>query len=217
MMLDETMRHTRALYIDLESTCWNRTPPPGLTPEIIEIGVVELDLTDLRITQEAAYFVRPRRWEISQKCTKLTGITSDDVRHAMTFPKVLATVIERFRPKATPCCAWGDDFSLLTKACNSEGLANPFRQPIDLCKSFQGILAAKQQPSLASALELMGLQFEGFPHGALNDARNTARLHIAVLHHMRTKRETLPTSTNVADQTESLSPFAQKLAHALKQ
>jgi len=61
MMLDETMRHTRALYIDLESTCWNRMPPPGMTPEIIEIGIVELDLIGLRITQEAAYFVRPRR------------------------------------------------------------------------------------------------------------------------------------------------------------
>ena len=216
MMLDETMRHTRALYIDLESTCWNQTPPSGMTPEIIEIGIVELDLIDLRITQEAAYFVRPRQWEISQKCTKLTGITSDDIQHAKTFPEVLAAVVEKFRPKATPCCAWGDDFALLTKACNSEGLANPFRQPIDLCKSFQGILAAKQQPSLVNALELMGLQFEGFPHGALNDARNTARLHIAILRQMRMRRETQPTSTKAVDQAASLSPFAQKLAHALK-
>lgn len=125
-------------------------------------------------------------------------------------------MIERFRPKATPCCAWGDDFALLAKACNAEGLANPFRQPIDLCKSFQGILAAKQQPSLVSALELMGLQFEGFPHGALNDARNTARLHVAILRQMLMKKETQPTSTKVANQPESLTPFAQKLVHALK-
>ncbi len=41
-----------------------------------------MDLSTLCITQQASHFVRPRRWEISLKCTQLTGITAEDIQSA---------------------------------------------------------------------------------------------------------------------------------------
>jgi hypothetical protein len=64
-MIDADMFHTTALYLDLEWTCWDAPPPPGMQPEIIEIGLVEMNLDTLDIIQEGTYFVRPRRWERS--------------------------------------------------------------------------------------------------------------------------------------------------------
>ena len=214
-MLDKATHHTRALCIDLELRCWSETPPLGMVPEIIEIGVVEVDPVDLCIVKEAAYFVRPRRWEISQKCTRLTGITAGDIKDAKAFPEVMSTVIDNFRPKATLCYAWGGDFALVAKACRLTGVADPFQHRVDLSQLFQGIVVAKQQSSLIGALELMGLQFEGVPHGALSDARNTARLHRAMLSRLRMV-VTPPPTPYEWDEPELSSPFAQKLAHALE-
>ena len=50
-----------------------------------------MDLSKLKILDEASYFVRPRRWEISKKCAKLTGITDEDIRSAKPLAEVSAT------------------------------------------------------------------------------------------------------------------------------
>ena len=78
MTVPDEKHHTRSIYIDVEQSCWTGPPPPGMRQEIIEIGVVEMDLQTLEITRERARFVRPRRWEISDRCTELTGITEGE-------------------------------------------------------------------------------------------------------------------------------------------
>lgn len=78
----------------------------ALHQEIIEIGVVERDLGSLAVTRERAYFVLPRRWEISERCTELTGITKQDIRSARPFPEVLEALAEEFTPNRALCCAW---------------------------------------------------------------------------------------------------------------
>ena len=210
------MISARALYLDLEWTCWNVPPPPGMQPEIIEIGLVEMDLDTLQLVQEAAYFVRPRRWEISMKCTNLTGITAEDVRSAPPLSEVLATLTQRFEPQQKPCCAWGEDVSVIAKTCKRLGLVSPFRRPIDLATVFQGALATKDQKSLGAAVQMLGLEFDGVPHGALPDARNTARIHACMLRRLRRLPDLLPPQVINNDQVAPLSPFAQKLHESLK-
>jgi inhibitor of KinA sporulation pathway (predicted exonuclease) len=92
----DPLYHTRSLYIDVEQTCWSEPPPVGMKQEIIEIGVCEMDLTTLEITRSKSYFVRPRRWEISAKCTQITGITTDDIRTARPFPEIILALTEEF-------------------------------------------------------------------------------------------------------------------------
>jgi len=210
------VHHTNALYLDLEWTCWNVPQPPGMQQEIIEIGIVEMDLITLDITQEAAYFVRPRRWEISPKCSALTGITNEDIRTAKPLGEVLAAVTKKFQPADKHCCTWGDDVSVIDRTCTSQGLVSPFRRPIDLCKVFQGVFATKNQLSLGGAIQMLGLEFDGEPHGALPDARNTARLHASILYRMRREPEPVPSPTIEKIEVVSLSPFAQKLVDCLK-
>ena len=50
------IRYNTALYMDLELTCWDTVPPPGMNSDIIEIGVVAMDLGSLEIVDEASYF-----------------------------------------------------------------------------------------------------------------------------------------------------------------
>jgi inhibitor of KinA sporulation pathway (predicted exonuclease) len=184
--------------------------------EIIEIGIVEMDLVTLNITQEASYFVRPRRWEISPMCTKLTGITNEDIRKAKPLDEVLSVLTKRFRPANKPCCTWGDDVSVIARTCTSLGLVSPFRRPIDLSKVFQGAFVTKEQLSLGGAIQMLEMEFDGVPHGALPDARNTARLHASILRRMRREPDPVPSPAVERNEVVSLSPFAQKLSECLK-
>ena len=216
MPFDETVQHTRALYIDLECLCWDGPAPPGMKQDIIEIGVVEMDLGTLQIVQESSYFIRPKRWEISSKCTtQLTGIVREDILTARSFSEVLTDIAEKFRPAATPCCAWGNDHSLLSIHCDLMRVRNPFKQPIDLCKVFKGLIAARQTLGLGDAVTMLGLKFEGVPHGALPDARNTARVHAAMMSRMHLEPSSVEPAIVTRVAPVPLSPFARKLAQSL--
>jgi hypothetical protein len=48
-----------AVYLDLELNCPDRFRPGDPDPEIIEIGIVELDIASLRIVCERDYLVPP--------------------------------------------------------------------------------------------------------------------------------------------------------------
>jgi inhibitor of KinA sporulation pathway (predicted exonuclease) len=190
---------------------------PGMKPEIIEIGVVEMDLTSLVITQEASHFIRPRSSEISTKCTQIRGITLDDVRKAKPLAEVLVDVAQKFLPANKPCCAWGDDVSVLARSCAYLGIKSPFRRPIDLCSAFQCVLAMKERASLRNAIHVFDLEFAGVPHGALPDARSAALLHASILRRLRGESDLVNTPSMKPSEVMSLSPFAQKLSVSIKQ
>jgi DNA polymerase III epsilon subunit-like protein len=88
-MKDVTATHERALYIDLEWNCWDGLPPAGRRSEIIEIGAVEVDLNSLEIARKAAYLLRPRHLDIGSRCTRITGISTEDLKSARAFQEVL--------------------------------------------------------------------------------------------------------------------------------
>ena len=216
MTIEDSKRHERLLYIDTESTFWAGPPPPGLSHEIIEIGVVEMDTTNPKITRERSYFVRPRRWEISPRCTSLTGITADDIRAARTFPEVIAKLEKEFSPSTALCCAWGDDAGLIAAACRKHGLPMPLRHLLDLAHLFQNLLLLKQRASLLSAVAMLGLNFDGVPHGALPDARNTALLHAEILRRIRREPDPAPSTPQAIEGSPAMTTFGQKLLAALE-
>lgn len=208
--------HPEAVYLDLEWTCWNSPPPPGMQQEIIEVGIVALDLNELEIVGEASYYVRPRRWEISPMCTEITGITEEDIRSARPLGEVLETLKERFQPRGKPCYAWGEDISILAQKCSSIKLASPFGRSLDLSRILQAAFAAKEQMGLKAATEMLGIDFDGFAHGALPDARNTARVHASILRRLRREPDPIDRPSLAGTTAVALSPFAQKLSGCLK-
>ena len=48
-----------ALVIDVESTCWEQSPPRGQMSEIIEVGLCVVDLSLLRRTERRSLMVKP--------------------------------------------------------------------------------------------------------------------------------------------------------------
>lgn len=207
--------HARSLYIDLELTCWSGPPPPGMQPEIIEIGVVEMDLQTLEITRENSYFVRPKRWEITERCTELTGIIKDDIQNARPFPSVIEALKEEFMPGKAQCCAWGHDASLLASTCQAHGFKTPLRYRVDLSRLFQELFLLKQTPGLRDAVEILGLGFDGVPHGALIDARNTARVHAELVRRMRREPDPITSPVKQLIEASPITSFGEKLRRAI--
>jgi len=97
-----------AVYLDLEWNCCDASRHRGAAPEIVEIGLVELDPTSLRLIREANYRVRPRQLDISLRCTTITGITRDDLLSARPLRDVVSKIAHEWSTKAT-CFAWGAD------------------------------------------------------------------------------------------------------------
>jgi len=209
------LQHTNAIYIDVEMTCWAGPPPVGMNQEIIEIGAVAMDLTSLEITQEQSYFVRPRQWEISQKCTALTGITKEDIQSASSFEDVLTEFIKTFDPKSKLCGTWGDDADRIQQACQARGLKSPLRYLVDVGHLFQRAFLLKQQVSLQRAVTLLGLKFNGAPHSALGDARNTALVHSDIIRRIRQAPERQIIPATESDDVSGKSEFAKKLVDSL--
>ena len=164
----------------------------GLKQEIIEIGIAEMDLQTLEITREASYLVRPRRWEISNRCTDLTGITRDDIQAARPFPAILKLMTADFSPSNALCCAWGNDAELIASTCRIHGAKSPLRNCVDLAHLIHRLFLLEQQASLRDAVRMLGMEFDGIPHSALVDARNTARIHAAVIRRLRREPDPPP-------------------------
>lgn len=175
----------RVIYLDLEWTCWDGPVPGGRYPEIIEIGVVELDCRSLEITREAGYLVRPRHLDISPECTRITGLTAEDLKHAARFAEVFAQLDNEFEPKGKLCGTWGNDAEIFAQACRKHGLRSPIRNVVDVSQVFWRLFLQRQQPSLASAVKALGISSDGAAHMALADARNTALVHAEMVRRIR--------------------------------
>jgi hypothetical protein len=115
-----------ALDLDLEMNCPDRFRPGAGDPEIIEIGIAELDVeSSLEIVREQSCLTRPQR-EISHRCTRITGLTGDDFKGAKPLKEVIADMRAQWPAKPTGI-TWGDDGAILTRACRQLHLAMPFR------------------------------------------------------------------------------------------
>ena len=87
---------------------------------------------------------------------------------------------------ASDWCAWGRDDELIRENCDRSGAEFPFPgQFHDLAAQVRLLLGLTYRLGLDEALARFGLDFEGQPHDALADARNLARLHIAVAGRLR--------------------------------
>ena len=50
MTKNKDIKYDKLLIVDLEATCWRGRPPKGMRQEIIEIGIVALDLNTKEIS-----------------------------------------------------------------------------------------------------------------------------------------------------------------------
>ena len=182
------IRLDKLVVVDLELTCWNCLPPDGEVSEIISIGAAELILDEdmPRVGRTLDLLVRPMHSTVSEFCTHLTGITPAIARRGRPVMEACATLRRTMGGSSKAWGGWGDDRTALEEAATRDGFPPPMEGPyIDLGALWGMLSGARRGVGLSAALQAAGMEFEGTPHRALDDAVNTARLVGSLAHVLR--------------------------------
>lgn len=198
------MAKDKILVIDLELTCYEDNKfPEKEVPDIIEIGIAEIDIRKKEIIRRKQFYVKPERSTISAYCTSLTGITPQIIRkQGIDFKEACRLLIQKFGSTNKAWAGFGDDI-LSFKSQVEYMLYEQLKEYIQNSKnpeqteqniwyndptSYSYIdisLLAKSRTwdslSLDKTMEKMGLQFIGRKHSAYDDAYNTARVLLELL------------------------------------
>ncbi|MFN8459716.1 MAG: 3'-5' exonuclease [Anaerolineae bacterium] len=171
------------LVIDVESTCWGGSPPPGEESEIIEIGVCLLDVaTGKRIGAESI-LIKPQCSTVSPFCTQLTTLTQTQVEAGISFKAACALLKSNYLAKERTWASYGDyDRRQFERQCQASQVGYPFG-PTHL--NVKNLFALRhklpQEVGMAEALALLKLPLTGVHHRAGDDAWNIAQILATLL------------------------------------
>ena len=174
--------NTKINVIDLECTCWINEPQPmGMIQEILEIGIVQIDLNKVEIVQSESILVKPTLSKISWSCTHLTNITDEMVKDAMTFPDATDRMIKIFNTKRLLWASYGNfDRNMFETQCKLLNVEYPLSdQHVNIKAVMRSVYPDVK--GLSSALNKFKMQFEGLPHRGIDDAKNTAKIYMILL------------------------------------
>ena len=186
--------------VDVEATCWTTDPDQpwseqqnGRPNEVIEIGIVALNLKDMGILQQASYLVKPRRTAVSKFCTELTGWTQQDVDGAPDILEVLSSIRRDFNiTRHHTWWSYGeyDKYKLSSEPGNGslfdlygtisqEFPQSPFSQ-MRAHFNAKTLFAMKhnlqRELGMARAMNFLNLPLEGRHHNGLDDAVNITKI-----------------------------------------
>lgn len=179
-------------FVDLECTAWEDGKlPDGRSQrdymEMIEIGIVQMDVRTLEIEMKESYLIIPTEMGLSgitEYCTKLTGITQQMIiKEGLALDYALARMMSEFKTAKYEWMSWGDfDRTQTEKECKRKGLQYPFSKTHTNFKYWFSLLTNQNvQRNVEGALEFMKMKFEGSPHRGVDDAYNIARLYREVM------------------------------------
>lgn len=179
------------IFLDFEMTCIEYKKPnpieiPNSCREIIEIGAVRIDEQGI-ITDRFSQLVKPV-WEenVTKKCTQITGITIDGLKNAPPLAEALSLFESWLGTNEVKFYAWGDDDLVQLKLeCKFKGLYDPLPVIYNKWRNYQRIFMKlfnlSRAISLKDAINMVGFDFEGKQHSAVDDAYNTARILLMTL------------------------------------
>ena len=170
-------RLDRVLVIDIESTCWEGGfPPRGESNDIIEIGLVPLELTTGRRLEKRSILVRPQRSTVGTFCTELTTLTQEQVSKGVAFKDACKLLEDEYHSSERLWASFGDyDRRQFEKQCRETGVRYPFGPSHLNVKTLCAMSTGQcSELGLPQALALMRLQLEGTHHRGHDDAWNIA-------------------------------------------
>jgi inhibitor of KinA sporulation pathway (predicted exonuclease) len=170
--------HTLVNVVDVEATCWEGRPPPGVASEIIEIGLTVVDIERRERLAKHRILVRPHRSRVSAFCTELTGLTQEEVDTGVEFAEACRLLADEHRAGSRPWASWGEyDRRQFERQCEATGTRYPFgRAHANAKQVFTEALGLRRRPGMAAALGVAGLPLEGRHHSGADDAWNIAAL-----------------------------------------
>jgi len=180
------VRSNKLIVVDLETTCTNENAEQ-FSNEIIEIGLSIVDLKTLTVEKNISIMVKPQRSEVTDFCTKLTGITPEDVKDGLLLPDAALTLIKEYETDKYVWASWGDfDRLMVNREAKQYKARFPFnRQHLNLKALFGQVHGLDELVSLGTAVKMSGRVFEGRQHRGVDDARMTAQLYIDMLKKLR--------------------------------
>lgn len=178
--------YDQILVIDVESTCWDgeiSIRPTSAESEIIEVGIALLDHHTGVITREDSLLIRPVRSEVSEFCTQLTGWTQEDLMDGLTYEEACKTLRKDYSSRRRIFASWGNyDRNQFMSQSRSFDVDYPFG-PSHLNVKDLFIIQSRiwSQCDVMTALQMLGLEFEGRWHNGGDDAYNIARILACLL------------------------------------
>jgi len=173
-------RLDKILVIDVEATCWEKNSSEKQISEIIQVGLVILNTEDLRELNRLSYLIKPRYSNVSEFCTKLTGITSKDVKSTnCDFPTFCKKIKERIpHLKDYTWGSWGNyDRRQFERNCKLYRVPYPFGAThINIKNLFALKYKLKREIGMMGALKILELAHIGKHHNGLDDAINIANI-----------------------------------------
>ncbi|KOV83495.1 DNA polymerase III [Nocardia sp. NRRL S-836] len=171
------------LVVDIESTCWEGSPPGGQVSEIIEIGVCPLEVSTGKRGERRSVLVRPTRSAVSQFCTRLTTLTAAQVAAGVSFAEACALLREEYRSADRVWASYGEyDRKMFERQCADFGVRYPFGQRhINVKTLFALTHALPGEVGMAEALRIAGRKLDGTHHRGHDDAHNIAGLLAGLL------------------------------------
>lgn len=167
-----------ALVLDIERTTWRGRPPKGMRQEIIEIGVATFNFHNGFVEKKESIFIKTQNSEVSDFCQELTGISQDFLdKNGITIQEAMRKLWKRYESNKRMWMSWGEsDRMYLSQDCRFYEIQNPMHLGyLDVRDLF--ISKYNYEPSLTTALQEVGLEFQGDEHSGLADAYNTALLY----------------------------------------
>jgi inhibitor of KinA sporulation pathway (predicted exonuclease) len=179
----------RVLVVDVESTCWEGPAPSGEEPEVIEIGLVELDVPTLERVARRSILVRPERSRVSPFCTRLTTLTAEDVEGGVPFAEACTTLRTAHDSAHRIWASFGEyDRTMIEDQCRRLRVAYPFgTRHLNVKALFALVYGLPREVGMRRALKIAGLDLEGTHHRGSDDAWNIAGLLAGLLGRARSE------------------------------
>lgn len=174
-----TILRDHILVVDIEATCWKKTPPPGEKMEIIEIGAVLLDVETATPHHKRSILIKPVRSKVSRFCTRLTTLTQAQLDEGGTTFAAGCDALEReFQASQRLWMSWGDfDRRIFSEQCAETGVVYPFSDHhANIKRLFAGMLLNGKAVGMSRALKMLNIPLEGTHHRGADDAWNIAQL-----------------------------------------
>lgn len=173
----------RVLVVDVEATCWQGAPPAGMSPEIIEVGLCELDVPTGERVSRRSVMVRPEHSAVSDFCTRLTTITPEQAAAGVPFAEACGLLRREYGARQRVWASWGDyDRRQFERQCAAGGVSYPFGSRHVNAKTLYSLAhGLGRELGMAEALAHAGRELEGTHHRGVDDAWNIAGLLAEVL------------------------------------
>ncbi|TCO54922.1 3'-5' exonuclease [Actinocrispum wychmicini] len=164
--------------VDVEATCWDGPSPGGQVNEIIEIGLTVVDLVAGERVARHRILVKPARSEVSDFCTRLTGLTQAEVDTGMPFEEACRVLAKDHEAGKLGWASWGDyDRKQFLRQCAATTVRYPFGQRhVNAKATFAETFGLPRPVGMAAALKIAELPLEGRHHRGDDDAWNIAAL-----------------------------------------